>query len=92
MKIRLFSLFAFALVLFAAGIAIGQPTAPELVSVDPVAADPGAPWLVALPALIVAISAFVSAVVPDSRMPGWLRSILNLLGQNWGAARNDPNA
>lgn len=90
MNFRLFSLFASALVLFAAGIAVGQPVAPELVSVDPVAADPGAPWLVALPALLVAISAFVSAVVPDDRLPGWLGAILNLLAQNWGAAKNDP--
>lgn len=40
--------------------------------------------------LLVAISAFLSAVIPPKAMPKWLRTILDLIGQNWGHATNAP--
>jgi len=50
----------------------------------------GPPWLVALPALVVAILAYVMAVVPDDKMPPAVAAILNAIAGNFGAARNDP--
>lgn len=43
-------------------------------------------------AVVMAIAALVSAVVPDDKMPKWLSAGLNFLAANVGKAKNDPNA
>lgn len=41
-------------------------------------------------ALVVAISALVSAIVPDDKLPGPVAKVLNWLALNVGKAANDP--
>ena len=71
--------------LFLPAIAAAQTVAVDL-------PDPGIPWPVALGSLIVALAAFLRAVIPADRFPAWLAPVFDLIGQNWGAAKNDPNA
>ena len=40
--------------------------------------------------LVMAISAVISAVVPDNKMPGWLATGLNFLAANFKNATNAP--
>jgi hypothetical protein len=41
--------------------------------------------------LLIAIMALVSAIVPDSKLPGWMSAGINFLALNFGKAKNDPN-
>ncbi len=42
-------------------------------------------------AMVVAIAAVLSAVIPDEKLPGWLATGLNFLAVNVGKAKNAPN-
>ena len=52
--------------------------------------DIGIPYLAQIVAVIVAIFALVSAIIPDSKMPPIVTQIVNFLAPNFGNARNDP--
>lgn len=63
------------------------------------ATDPGAAVGVpaeAIPvlawAVISSVAALLAALIPAKKMPPVLRAILDLLGSNWGAAKNAPEA
>jgi len=81
-----------AFLVLAPAAVLAQPAAPELVDVAPVTIVDGAPWIPSTIAFVVAIAAFLSAIIPDSKMPGWLAAILNFVALNLGRARNDPAA
>ena len=49
------------------------------------------PYGVQVLALVMAIAGLVSAAVPDTKMPKWLRVGINFLAANFGKAKNDPN-
>lgn len=42
-------------------------------------------------AVLVAICGLVSAIVPDSKMPGPVAAVINFLALNFGNARNHPD-
>jgi len=41
--------------------------------------------------VLVAVAALISAVVPDSKLPAPVSTVLNFIALNFGAARNDPS-
>ncbi len=41
--------------------------------------------------VIISISALLSAVIPDEKMPSWLAKVLNFLAVNIGKAKNAPD-
>jgi len=41
-------------------------------------------------AIIVAVFSLVHIVVPDEKIPAWLKPVWNLLALNVGKAANDP--
>jgi len=43
-------------------------------------------------AVVSAIAALLTALIPADKMPRWLRAVLDLLGSNWGNAKNAPPA
>ena len=47
-------------------------------------------WWLEMVALISAGLGLVSALVRDSAIPSWAKTIINLAASNWGAAANDP--
>jgi|CoawatStandDraft_6_1074263.scaffolds.fasta_scaffold218298_1 hypothetical protein len=47
------------------------------------------PYGIEIMSLVVAIAGLVSAVVPDSKMPAIVSTVLNWLAMNWGHAAND---
>lgn len=54
---------------------------------DPITVSPEAVGGLAL-AVVAAMSALIRAVVPPSKMPKWLGTVLDLFGGNWGHAKN----
>lgn len=38
--------------------------------------------------VVSAVAALLAAVIPASKMPKWLRALLDLAGSNWGEAKN----
>jgi len=38
--------------------------------------------------VVSAVCALLAAVIPASKMPKWLRALLDLAGSNWGHATN----
>lgn len=49
------------------------------------------PYGIEIMTMLVAIAGLVSAVVPDSKMPGPVATVLNFIALNFGNARNDPS-
>ena len=49
------------------------------------------PYGIEIMSFVVAIASLVSAVVPDSKLPSIVSTVLNWLAMNWGHAANDEN-
>ena len=45
-------------------------------------------WWIEAVALVSAVLALVSALVKDSSLPSWVRTVINLAASNWGHAKN----
>lgn len=49
------------------------------------------PYGVEILSLVVAIAGLVSAIVPDSKLPPVVATVINWVGMNWGRAANDES-
>lgn len=87
------SSFVFLALLAAPVVALAQEEAPAQVVIS----DPTGGLLAAVPGgiyvygLFVMIASLVSVFVADSKMPGFLRTVVNFLAMNGGKAKNDPS-
>lgn len=89
MTSRMVAAFWFVLTLpgiaWAADVVLADPT-DSTVDV-PLKAVPLLVW-----GVVSAVAALLAALIPASKMPAWLRSLLDLIGSNWGQARNAAQA
>ncbi len=52
----------------------------------------GIPYGALILAIVMSVSALLSALIPDDKMPGWFRVGLNFLAANFGNAKNGTPA